>query len=214
MLRGENLGGELLDIFDENMRHIGTQTREHVHNQGLWHKTFHCWVYRIIDDKTYVLFQKRQITKDTFPGLLDISAAGHLLAGENECDGIREMQEELGVSVSFEDLIPAGVFSYQVKGETFIEHEFAYVFFYKNQTALRQYIPQEEEVSGIFEIELNSLMALYYGKKNHVNIDGLEYVDAQLKYKNMNITKSDLVPHEESYYRYIFEKFIELHEND
>ncbi|WP_372454640.1 NUDIX hydrolase, partial [Priestia aryabhattai] len=76
---------------------------------GLWHQTFHCWIYRVVNDQIEMLFQKRHPQKDTCPDLLDITSAGHLLASEQPCDGVRELEEELGLSVSFEELDKLGV---------------------------------------------------------------------------------------------------------
>ncbi|WNQ12825.1 NUDIX domain-containing protein [Paenibacillus aurantius] len=48
-----------------------------------------------------LLLQRRHPGKDTYPGLFDITAAGHLEAGENVSDGIRELKEELGTDLFF-----------------------------------------------------------------------------------------------------------------
>lgn len=37
---------ELIDVFDGNYNLIGTEERDIVHEKGLWHQTFHCWVIR------------------------------------------------------------------------------------------------------------------------------------------------------------------------
>src|SRR5215510_7041074 len=100
---------EIFDIYDENMRHIGTKERSAVHRDGDWHKTFHAWVIFRDERGDWVLLQKRSADKDTFPNLLDISAAGHYSAGETMQDGLRELHEELGLTeAKFEDLIPLG----------------------------------------------------------------------------------------------------------
>jgi isopentenyldiphosphate isomerase len=101
---------EILDIYDDQMRHIGTKERGAVHRDGDWHKVFQCWVvYRDADGRDYLVVQRRGPDKDIYPNYLDISAAGHYQAGETIRDGIREVQEELGIQVSFDDLIPLGV---------------------------------------------------------------------------------------------------------
>ena len=95
---------ELLDIFDEGGRRLGSKRRADVHRDGDWHLAFHLWVVRADG----VLLQRRATTKGSWPGYLDASAAGHLLAGEAVRDGLREVEEELGVRYAFEDLQPLG----------------------------------------------------------------------------------------------------------
>lgn len=86
--------GELLDFYDERERWLGVERRDVVHRDGLWHRCFHLWV--ISGDG--VLLQRRAADKEAFGGMLDATAAGHLLAGESVADGVREAEEELGVA--------------------------------------------------------------------------------------------------------------------
>ncbi|MBN1308375.1 MAG: NUDIX domain-containing protein [Chitinispirillaceae bacterium] len=47
-----------------------------------------------------LLLQKRSPFKETFPGLWDISAAGHISAGDSSREtAVRELREELGISL-------------------------------------------------------------------------------------------------------------------
>ena len=100
---------ELLDIFNDKFELIGQATRDDVHREGYWHQTFHCWIITHHDNNNYVLVQKRAAQKRTEPNKLDISAAGHLLAGETKENGIREVQEELGITASFSKMTDLGV---------------------------------------------------------------------------------------------------------
>ena len=94
------MADEIIDIYDCNMNHLGTAPRSQAHKEGLWHKAFHCWIVKRASDGNHrVLLQLRSKNKDSHPSLLDISAAGHLQAGETPKDGIREIEEELGLSL-------------------------------------------------------------------------------------------------------------------
>jgi len=103
---------EIFDIFTEDMRLMGSATRQEVHRLGYWHQTFHCWVLYKSQDGDLILLQRRHETKDTHPGKLDISCSGHLETGESPSDGIRELREELGIQVEPGKLRKVGVFKY------------------------------------------------------------------------------------------------------
>lgn len=97
---------ELLDVYDETgTRHLGTKPRDAVHRDGDWHRCLHLWV--VTPDG--VLFQRRSRAKTAFPGMLDATAAGHLVAGETVEDGLREAEEELGVAWTLDALTDLGV---------------------------------------------------------------------------------------------------------
>ena len=96
---------EILDVFDEHGRLLGTKRRADVHRDGDWHLAFHLWVVA----PAGVLLQRRARSKSSWPGFLDASAAGHLLAGETIRDGLREVDEELGAAYAFDDLVHLGV---------------------------------------------------------------------------------------------------------
>jgi isopentenyldiphosphate isomerase len=96
---------ELLDVYDDRGWHVGVKDREAVHRDGDWHRAFHLWIVQ----PGGVLLQRRARDKASWPGRLDATAAGHLIAGEQIRDGPREAEEELGVAYAFDDLMPLGV---------------------------------------------------------------------------------------------------------
>ncbi|WP_338131097.1 NUDIX hydrolase [Cohnella rhizosphaerae] len=126
---------ELFDIYDEQDLPIGTATRSEAHTRGLWHHTFHCWLARRGEDgRARILFQRRNKDKDTNPDRFDITAAGHLSAGETVRDAVRELEEELGLRVSLEDLTPLGTFREEdegfAQGVKYIDREVSEVYGY------------------------------------------------------------------------------------
>jgi isopentenyldiphosphate isomerase len=97
---------ELLDVYaGDGTTRLGTKPRDDVHRDGDWHLAFHLWVVA----PAGVLLQRRASDKDSWPGRLDATAAGHLVAGETVADGLREAEEELGVAYAFGDLVALGV---------------------------------------------------------------------------------------------------------
>lgn len=94
---------EMIDVLDENGVKTGeVLTRKDVHKLGLWHKII---VIAIIDKDNQILMQQRSFTKDTNPGQWDISAAGHVSAGQTPLEAaVREINEEVGIRVEDKDL--------------------------------------------------------------------------------------------------------------
>ena len=63
----------------------------------LLHREVRVWVY---NKKAEILFQKRSITKDAYPGLLDASVDGPVGLNDNyNKAAIRELKEETGIPV-------------------------------------------------------------------------------------------------------------------
>ena len=54
-----------------------------VHRDGDLHGASHVFLARLRGERVELLLQKRSAQKDSFPGLYDISAAGHLDPGED-----------------------------------------------------------------------------------------------------------------------------------
>ncbi|WP_121613259.1 NUDIX hydrolase [Mesobacillus foraminis] len=195
---------EILAIFDEHYNRIGTSPRKEVHKSGYWHETFHCWLVGREKQKNYLYFQLRSKTKKDFPDLLDITAAGHLLHNENISDGIREIREELGISVCFDDLHGLGVFPYSIRHEDIIDREYANVFLYEHSFTHKDFLLQGEEVSGLYKIELESFAELISGCKTKILAE--EFVSASADRVPSNIISASLkhfVPHEPAYYEMV-----------
>jgi isopentenyldiphosphate isomerase len=89
---------EWFDVVNERDEVVRQATRREVHATGLWHRAVHVLVF---DAAGRVFLQKRSMTKDLSPGQWDSSSSGHLDAGEDyDAAAIRELQEELGVTVA------------------------------------------------------------------------------------------------------------------
>lgn len=200
---------ETFDIFNHKMVKIGTDTRENVHAKGLWHQTFHCWIINSTDKEVRLLFQLRDKNKDSFPGLLDISCAGHLLTGETVEDGVRELKEELGITISFEHLIYCGMTAQETFiTENFIDNEFNHVFLYESNRKLEEYIFQIEEISGLFFIKLKDFKELFRGKSDNIMGEGvvLNETTKQIISTQQLFSRNDFTPNSDEYYQLLFDK--------
>jgi len=196
---------ELLDIFNDNMEYVGVATRSVAHAQGLWHQTFHCWIIREDTNGQYVLFQRRGPEKKLYPNTLDITAAGHLQAGESPEDGIREAEEELGVKVDFEALIPLGVRSEVVQVGAIINREFCHTYLWHNNASLETYKLHPDEVTGLVQMRLEDGLMLFAGKRDKVLVEGYQ-VDPQGHKRRIQISVGfeDIIPRKDRYYLKIF----------
>jgi len=192
---------ELLNIFDEEGNHIGSAIRQEVHKLGHWHETFHCWFISKDNEKDYIYFQKRSDSKKDYPNLLDITAAGHILAHEMIEDGVREVKEELGIDVSINELIPLGVIKYSVIQEDLIDKELSNVFLYKSQKGFEDFNLQTEEVSGIVRAEFGSFCEFWLGERKNLFIEGFELnnIGERVSIRKI-VDKSSFVQHELAYY--------------
>ncbi|QAY67150.1 NUDIX hydrolase [Paenibacillus protaetiae] len=199
---------ELFDIYDEQMNPLGTATRSETHAKGYWHRSFHCWLARKEKNRIYVRFQQRHAGKDTFPGYYDITAAGHLAAGETARDAVREIEEELGVAVAFEELLPLGEARMEKTGSaggvSFIDREVSEVFGYECDVPLSALKLQPEEVAAVYEAELDELLLLFEGKLASVSAKGvalqLENGQPSLVPAAARVSAGRFVPRVSSYY--------------
>lgn len=186
---------EYFDIYDENQQPIGVKERAAVHRDGDWHKVFHCWViYRGDDGVGYIVMQKRGPDKDTFPNLLDISAAGHYQAGEDIRDGIREVQEELGIQVDFDDLVPLGQHKGVAYYENLIDRQFCDVFLLVHKQDIRDYQYQKEEISGLVVFSIQDGLKLFDGEVKTIAAKAVGFGRDEL-----DISEADFVPRTDDY---------------
>lgn len=153
--------------------HLGTATRAEVHREGLWHPVFHCLVVRP-GRPARVVLQRRAETKAAFPGKLDLSATGHLQAGEQPADGVRELNEELGVDIDPEDLTPIGtrLLADDIGGEG-RNRERVHLYFVTDDRPLDRFSPAAGEVAGVVEVEVDRLLTLLDGGPS--TVDAVEW---------------------------------------
>ncbi len=160
------MADELIDIVNENGEISGkTCLKSEAHKYGYFHTTVHVWLYT--SDKK-ILLQKRALTKKVFPGLWDISVAGHIGAGEKIIPAaIREVKEEIGFNLVVEDLFKIGTRKHQVNHTNgIIDNEFHHVFIAELTTTLEKLTLQESEVAELKLFDLNILL----NTKKHENI--------------------------------------------
>ncbi|TQR15310.1 NUDIX hydrolase [Psychrobacillus soli] len=195
---------EMLRIFDSNRTAVGTAPRHEVHRLGYWHETFHCWFISREEEIDYIYLQIRSESKKEYPGLLDITAAGHLLATETVHDGVREVKEELGIDVTFEELASLGIIDYSVTTGDLIDQELANVYVYNGALSLDDFALQTEEVSGVVRANFKQFSALWLGELEEIQVAGFEINKTGNRVSvDKIVTKINFVAHEQSYYEAI-----------
>ena len=100
---------ELLAVIDNESSIIKGESvsRTTAHEKGILHGASHVFIYRVSDSESIeFLLQRRSINKDSYPGCLDISSAGHIEYGMDFLDtALKELHEELGIDVKPNELI-------------------------------------------------------------------------------------------------------------
>jgi isopentenyldiphosphate isomerase len=185
---------ELLDILDESGQPTGKLVpKSEAHRLGLWHRCFHCWIYGSDPGGSYLLLQRRAASKDTWPNYLDVTAAGHLAAGEAILDGLREVEEELGLHVVSERLIPLGARKIEQDIPGGCDREFHEVFLVFDATPPGDLRLQKEEVDAVFRLYLDDVQTLY----ETGSAPAREYADGRASVARIHL--AEFVPKEEGY---------------
>ena len=189
-------GVEHLDVIDEMGRHLGVAPHSDVHQRGDWHRVFHCQIVTVRDGVPTAVLQLRSMNKAAFPGLFDISAAGHLAAGETPLDGVRELTEELGATPDTCELVPLGVRRIvDDSGEGTLNRELVSVYLLRDDRPLGDYVLARDEVDALFDVPLGELLALLDHTQQSISVRGVAaagHADAQVV--TSDVTLDDLVP--------------------
>ena len=87
---------ELVQIVDEQNHESDTAPRKVMRTQRLLHRCTYIFVF---NSQREIFVQQRTMSKDIYPGFLDLAAGGVIVAGESYDVGAqRELAEELGIS--------------------------------------------------------------------------------------------------------------------
>ena len=179
--------------------------KSEAHRQGIWHRCFHCWVLGEDSSGPYLLVQRRAAAKSTWPGKLDVSAAGHLGTSETPLDGRRELEEELGLAVKPKRLVPLGTRRIEQKIPLGWDREFHEIFLLQDSTSSKDFRLQREEVESVLSLNLDSVDALQRGEQVSV----VEWKDGEPF--DTRISLVDFVPNDDGYLFRVAEAARQLH---
>jgi isopentenyldiphosphate isomerase len=165
---------ELIDILTPDGAPTGARkTKAEVHRDGDWHRAAHVW---IVTPDGRLLLQRRSLRKENYPGLWDVSAAGHVSAGETavEC-AVRETFEELGLRIGASELQFLGTLreSCVLNGGTYIDNEIHEVFVVRRDVDLSALTLQDGEVDSVMLVRALPRDGLVPHAAEYSLIDGL-----------------------------------------
>lgn len=148
---------EIIDVLNERGEYTGeVASREKCHKEGLWHKAV---VTFIMNSKQQVLLQRRSANKKLWPNMWDVSAGGHVLAGEFGFQaGIRECKEELGIELNKNDLTFLGATTSSNIKNNIVNNLFNEYYIVNKEVNVTKLQLQEEEVSEVKWIDKDEII--------------------------------------------------------
>lgn len=139
---------EMVDVLTETGKFTdNVEMKQLCHKKGLWHKAVAVF---IINSKKQVLLQKRSKNKKMWPDMWDISAGGHVIAGEFGFQAIiREIKEELGLNIKKEEITFIGCSKSINKKEDILNKHFNEYYIVTKNIDEKNLNLQKEEVSEV-----------------------------------------------------------------
>lgn len=155
---------EYLDIYDKNGLKTGEkEEKELTHKNGLIHKTIHLC---ILNDKNELLLQRRSDDNSRYPGMLEISVAGHIRTGEDSVEAIqREAFEEIGIRIN--PYFLEYLFSYKhqrIMKDIYINNEISDVYIYRYNVDINECSFNDKAVSELKYINWKKVEQMWKNK--------------------------------------------------
>ena len=145
-----NVMEEFLDILDTDGKKTGeSKSYDDAHHSGFIHRTVHVW---FLSSKNELLLQKRSANKRAYPNHWDISAAGHISAGQTSLEAAkRETQEELGLTLSDSifDYLSSVEEHIVLNNGTYVNNELQDVYLVHSDVVLSELKLPADEVSEV-----------------------------------------------------------------
>jgi len=141
---------------------------------GDWIGTFNLWIIKK-DPVPSIVYQQRSPNSSWAPNMLDVTAGGHLVAGESIIDGLREVKEELNKEYSEVNVIYLGRklhVSPDVKNR--LRQNVVHVYMVEDNAPLATYRLQEKEVYAICSCPIKELIRAHTQKGYSFVSEGLD----------------------------------------
>ncbi|EHJ00650.1 NUDIX hydrolase [Clostridium sp. DL-VIII] len=188
---------ELLTIYDENLKEIGSMSRDEIHKRGLKHKVVHCWIIEKEVNDVFIYLQQRSYSKSDFPGMYDIACAGHIDAGEEaENAMLRELKEEVGLKINKGDLKYIGRKFETFQKDCFKDDEICEMYLLEVNNS--NIFILGEEVEDVVKVSLNEYRKWINGEIELLNSQSI------IHEKNTKIQNENICPHIKEYNEQLF----------
>jgi isopentenyldiphosphate isomerase len=191
---------EPFDLYTPEGAPLGrSKARRDVHRDGDWHRSLHLWVWGRIDGVAHLVFQRRSLEKDTWPGALDVAVTGHARAGETIEATLREAEEEIGLAVRAEDVVCLGLRRREERRALVHDNELQDIFARVHPADLLALRPDPAEVSGLLMVPFRDAEA--------VLCEGRSTAAKRLVWGERpelvaeDVSTSEFVPAKDEYYR-------------
>ena len=174
---------ELLDVLDEEGNETGrVEEKDVIHEKALWHKEVDVW---IVNEQGKILIQKRAATKKQAPNKWS-STGGHVKSGEDVKEAmVREIKEEIGMDCKKENLHLILIAKHRSwRGDNNV---FRYLYFYRTEKQLQDFIIEKREVSELKYISIQELEHIVENKDENYLFWREEYIQDVIHYLKKNI---------------------------
>lgn len=182
---------EYLDYYDEKQNYLGRETRKNIHENALWHKTVHCWLY---DEEGNVYFQIRKDENKFYT-----TASGHVVAGEDVKEAFgREIKEEIGLDLNYDNANLVDVVKFKMDkvksdGSIFKDRAFANVFVYEFDDNLSGLNFDVNEVSGLVKVNAIDVLKLLENEKGTIDAEIITKENNEVVTKQESVDFNDFL---------------------
>ncbi|WP_111684143.1 NUDIX hydrolase [Winogradskyella tangerina] len=161
---------EYIDIVTKDGKPTGKSAlKSEAHKNGWYHNTIHLWLYT---KEGEILLQQRSHKKAIHPLLWDVSAAGHIDAGESFIEAaLRETREEIGLQLKADDLTKIGVKLYESSYDdgAIQDNEFHQVYIAELKVDMNELVLQENEVEALKLVTFSDFLLLLENSKTNLH---------------------------------------------
>jgi len=185
----------LIDVYTDRNEPAGyRREKKEAHQKGLWHRVFTCLVIHTEHQTAYL--QRKAPGRYRFerPDYMDVTVGGHYEAGERIEDGVREIQEEIGIAPAFSDLVSLGQRqTAAVLAENYDNREFQHIFLLPTTKALSDFSFQDDEVTSLVGVPLTEGLELMRGTLESLQVNAV-FRGNMSEPRPITITQKDFVP--------------------
>lgn len=160
---------ENIDVLDAEGNKTGeVRTIDDIHAYGLWHSSARVW---IANSKGEILLQHRDKSSVEFPERWDVSAAGHISAGDDSIGtAIGEVEEELGLTIHPSELTLLSRMTKKAvsKDGKFIDNSFEDIYLVKKDVEIDTLKMQKGEVQNLKWVSIDEFKKMVLNESSEL----------------------------------------------